>query len=160
MTTSAAVTERAEAAGVARLILHDAEALKGYTTYGKDGQRYEAACALRPAQDDRGRVVGRRYYLIDNGDVDPETGGRSSPAPPRTGPELVIRVSDLRFEARRLVGSTSRGWLDARIRLLGWQRFELDGHAEPGREGRQGPHARCNVYRGRLPEVSDDDDGP
>jgi hypothetical protein len=70
----------------------------------------------------------------------------------------VLRVSDLATAARRQLGSLPRGWLDARMRGIGWQRVELRGFGLPGRQGRrQGPHARVNVYRGHLPLDEDDE---
>lgn len=107
-------------------------------TYGTSGQRYEAAVALRPEEDAYGRPLHPRYL------VDTETG------------EIVIRVSDLARVARHVVGgSIAFGWLDARMEALGWDRRTLDGHALPGRPGRQGAHAQAVVYRGRLPEVDE-----
>jgi hypothetical protein len=109
------------------------------TTYGTSGQRYEAAMALRRIANDTGRLGGPRYFR------DSSTG------------ELVIAVSDLADAARRHMGaSLPRGWLDARLSALGWRRINLDGHQLPGRDGRQGPHARISAYRGFL---RDEDDG-
>lgn len=63
--------------------------------------------------------------------------------------ELVIRVGDLQAAARAHIGSSlPRGWLDARMQALGWDRRGLDGHA-----GRQGRHARTLIYRGHVPHA-------
>ena len=104
------------------------------TTYGTAAQRYEAATALRPD------LGGKRYFQDKN-----------------TG-EYVIRVSDLQKMAREVYGgSIERGWLDARMEALGWERRTLDGHARPGTAGRHGPHAKVSVYRGHLPPPTDVD---
>lgn len=131
-----AMTHEQEAEGIVGTFLQAADAVEGHTTYGTSAQRYEAALALRRDADPiSGRQWGAPQYLIDTHTA-----------------ELVIAVSDLQDAARRHVGSSlPRGWLDARMQALGWERITLDGHAEPGRHGRQGPHARINAYRGRLP---------
>jgi hypothetical protein len=144
MLTDAAqeVTDAQETAGIIGTFLSAAEPVEGLTVYGTTAQRYEAASGLQRDLDAMsGRPIGAPRYLIDA-----DTG------------ELVIRASDLAEAARRHVGSTlPRGWLDARIVNLGWTRAALDGHAVSGREGRQGPHARCNVYRGHPPAGDADD---
>lgn len=123
-----------EAAAIVGTFLGRSEAIDGHTGYGTSPQRYEAAEALR--RDDYGSPA---RYLIDT----------------QTG-ELCIRVSDLQAAAREHVGaSLSHGWLQARMEHLGWDRVRLDGHRSHGREGRGGPHARCDVFRGHLP--TDDD---
>ncbi len=141
---SASLTEADETAGIVGTFMQGADAIEGHTTYGGAPLRYEAALALqREADGHTGRPVGPARYLIDR-----ETG------------ELVIRVSDLQAAAREHVGSSlPRGWLDARMDDLGWQRRKLDGHALPGRAGRHGLHARTNVYRGHLPAVEHLDEG-
>jgi len=132
---STGVREADETAGIVGVFLAAATALEGHTTYGTGAQRYEAATALQRAVDDQtGRPLGPARYLIDL----------------NTG-ELVIRAGDLQAAARAFVGSSlPRGWLDARLANLGWQRLTLDGHALAGREGRGGPHARTVIYRGHL----------
>lgn len=131
--TSKAPDAAQEAAAIVGTLLGRAEPVEGFTGYGTSAQRYEAAEALR--SDDYGSPV---RYLIDS----------------QTG-ELCIRVSDLQAAAREHVGaSLAHGWLQARMQHLGWDRVRLDGHRTPGREGRGGPHARCDVFRGHLP--SDD----
>ena len=128
-----------DAAAAVVTLTHTAELREGCTTYGGSGERYEAVRALAPVTDDHERVL-RPSYLIDR-----DTG------------EIVVRVGDLAHVAHRLVGSLRRGWLDGAMRALGWRRFTLQGYAIAGREGRhRGPHARCQVYRGHLP---DDDEG-
>jgi hypothetical protein len=114
--------------------LQRARSVEGHTTYGTSAQRYEAAAALSPN-------LGAERYLIDK----------------NTG-ELVIAVSDLQEAARRHTGSSlPRGWLDARMDAIDWTRCRLDGHGEPGEDGRRlGPHARVSVYRGHLPAESAD----
>jgi hypothetical protein len=135
------VTENQETIGIIGTFLQNAEPIEGYTTHGTPAQRFEAAVALRCDTDAAtGRPTGPSHYLIDD----------------NTG-EFVIRVSDLAEAARRHIGSSvPRGWLDGRIQSLGWQRIRLDGHAQPGRAGRQGAHARVTAYRGHLPEADDD----
>lgn len=130
-----------EAAAIVGTFTLSAKAVEGLTTYGTPAQRHEAVEALRPELDTHsGRAIGPSCYLIDDS----------------TG-ELVIRVSDLQEAARRHVGaSLPHGWVDARIDNLGWARAHLQGYAHAGREGRKGPHSRCDVYRGHLP--SDDAD--
>ena len=138
MLTDAAqvVTDAQETAGVVGTFLSAAEPVEGLTVYGSTAQRYEAATGLqRDLDPTTGRLLGAPRYLIDA----------------NTG-ELVIRAGDLAEAGRRHVGSSlPHGWLDARMDNLGWTRVALDGHAVRGRDGRQGPHARCNVYRGHVP---------
>jgi hypothetical protein len=130
------LSAEAETVGIVDAFLGDAVAVEEHTTYGTTGQRYEAAVAL---QRTSGEFEAARYL------VDSDTG------------ELVLRVSDLAGTARRQFGSLPRGWLDARMRGIGWQRLELRGFGLPGRQGRrQGPHARVNVYRGHLPLEDDE----
>jgi hypothetical protein len=137
--TTDALTDEQEAAGIVGTFMQMAVPVEGCTTYGTTGQRYEAALALRrPLDENSGRPIEQPRYLIDA----------------NTG-EMVIPVGELAEAGRRHVGSSlPRGWLDGRIEALGWRRVTLDGHALPGRGGRQGPHARINVYRGLL--TSDD----
>jgi hypothetical protein len=130
-------TAEDETAAIIGTFLRGADAIEGHTTCGTSGQRYEAATALRETRD------RAPHYLIDL----------------NTG-ELVICVSDLMFAARRYIGgSVPRGWLDARMAGLGWDRRQLQGFALPGRasapDGRRGPHARVDVYRGHLPAEVD-----
>jgi hypothetical protein len=136
--TSRAESEESETFGIIGTFLHAAVAVEGMTTRGNTAQRYEAAVALRRDVDDvTGRAVGPARYLLD-------------------GDELVIAVSDLADAARRHVGSSlPRGWLDARIEGIGWERITLAGYAQPGRSGRRGPHARLFAYRGTLPNDED-----
>ena len=135
----AAPDEAQEAAAIVGTFTFRAEPVEGFTTYGTPAQRYEAAEALRTGFDAyEDRPGGRSRYLVDD----------------HTG-EIVIRVSDLQVAGREHTGSSLRhGWLDARMEHLGWARARLEGRALPGREGRKGPHLRCDVYRGHLP--SDD----
>lgn len=138
---SRALTDEQETAGIVGTFLGGAVAVEGHSTYGTGAQRYEAARALHRALDDMsGRPLGAPRYLIEEA----------------TG-ELVVRVADLHATARQYVGgSLARGWVDARMENLGWQRVRLDGHALSGREGRQGPHARVDVYRGHLASAPDE----
>lgn len=137
------MTEAQEADAIVAEHMHRSEPVEGHTTYGGTGQRYEAAMALRRVVDDvTGRPVGSARYLIDF----------------NTG-ELVVAVSDLADAARRHVGSSlPRGWLDARMETLGWSRVTLQGYGQPGRAGRQGPHARINAYRGHLLAIAEQSD--
>jgi hypothetical protein len=137
-----ALDEEAQTRGIVATFLADAQAVEGHTTYGTTAQRYEAADALQRDLDDHtGRPMGPTRYIVDA----------------NTG-ELAIRVSDLGEAGRRHRGSSlAAGWLDARMEALGWARVELQGYAQPGRAGRTGPHARCNVYRGHLPAIDADD---
>lgn len=127
-----------EAAGIVGTFMSRAEAVEGHSTYGTPSQRHEAVERLRPATDERsGRAVGCARYLIDD----------------NTG-ELVVRVSDLQIAAREHIGSgLAHGWLDARMDNLGWTRVRMQGYAHAGRDGRKGPHSRCDVYRGHLPSA-------
>jgi hypothetical protein len=136
-------SEASEAEGIVATFMQGAEAVEDHTTYGTSGQRYEAAVALRRVVDEvTGRSIGAPRYLIDT----------------NTG-ELVIAVGDLQDAARRHVGSSlPRGWLDARLETLGWARISLQGYGQPGRSGRQGPHARIFAYRGLLPGGTEDQD--
>jgi len=139
------VTDAEETAGIVGTFLSAAEPVEGLTVYGNTAQRYEAATGLQRDLDaTTGRPIGAPKFLIDT----------------NTG-ELVIRAGDLAEAGRRHVGSSlARGWLDARMDNLGWRRARLAGYAQPGRAGRTGPHARCDVYRGHLPADDDgDDDG-
>lgn len=137
---SRAQTDEQETAGIVATFLQVATMAEGYTTYGTSAQRYEAARALgRHAQDGHADPYPR--YLRDS----------------QTG-EIVIAVGDLADTARRHVGSSlPRGWLDARMEGLGWQRVRLDGHAEPGRAGRSSHHATVIGYRGHLPHEPESD---
>lgn len=139
--TSTATVED-EAAGIVSTFMLTGLSIEGHTIYGTSGQRYEAALSLRrPIDESWGRPVGPSRYLIDSS----------------TG-ELVIAVSDLGEAARRHVGSSlPRGWLDARMQGLGWERIQLQGHEQQGRDGRRGPHARINAYRGHVP--GEDEEG-
>jgi hypothetical protein len=139
---STEVTEEQETAGIIGAYLSAGVAVEGHTTYGTSAQRYEAAVALqRPLDDMSGHPIGPARYLVDA----------------NTG-EIVIRVGDLQAAARAHIGSSlPRGWLDARVQALGWDRRGLDGHALDGRAGRQGPHARTFIYRGLLPHGGDTD---
>jgi len=136
------LSDAQETTGIIGTFLHGAVLAEvEITTYGTTGQRYEAAIAIRrPVDEVSGRPCGPPRYALDM----------------NTG-EMLIAVSDLQEAARRHVGSSlPRGFLDARMKDLGWQRIELQGHALPGRDGRKGPHARINLYRGLL--YSDDND--
>jgi hypothetical protein len=139
----AEATEVQETAGIVGTFLGGAVAVEEYTVYGTGAQRYEAAMALQRDLDaNTGRPLGPPRYLIDS----------------NTG-ELVIRTSDLQDAARRHVGSSlARGWLDARMDSLGWERHTLDGHALDGRAGRHSHHARSVVYCGHLPTVGGEGD--
>jgi hypothetical protein len=135
------LTDSQETAGIVGTFMQGAVlADVKVTTYGGSGQRYEAATALRrPVDEASGRPLGAPRYAYDC----------------NTG-EMLIAVSDLTDAARRHIGSSiPHGWLDGRIATLGWQRITLAGYALPGRDGRKGPHARINAYRGLLP--GDDD---
>jgi hypothetical protein len=134
---SADLTEAQETTGIIGTYLNGAVAIEGHTTYGSTAQRYEAATALQRDIDDlTGQPRGPARYLLDT----------------NTG-EIVIRVGDLQAAARVHTGSgLPRGWLDARMRALGWARRVLEGHAIDGRAGRTGPHARTGIYRGHLPQ--------
>jgi hypothetical protein len=125
-----------EASGIVATFLNGASVIEGYTTSGTGPQRYEAATALqRDLDESSGRPIGAPRCLLDA-----ETGA------------IVIRVSDLQETARRYIGgSIARGFLDARMTALGWDRLTLDGHATSGRQREGNPHARCRVYRGFLP---------
>jgi hypothetical protein len=128
---SATITAEQEATAILGTFQQCARAIEGLTTHGTGAQRFEAADALG-GFDPADREL---RYLVDA----------------NTG-ELVIRVSDLAEVARRHVGgSLPRGWLDARLSAIGFQRVTLDGRAVDGRSGRHSPHARCAVYRGILP---------
>jgi hypothetical protein len=137
-----ALDEQGEARGIITALLGEARGVEGLTTYEATTQRYEAANALqRDTCDQTGRAIGPTRYLIDR----------------NTG-ECVVRVGDLGEAGRRFVGSSlPRGWLDARMKSLGWARVALQGYAQPGRAGRTGPHSRCDVYRGHLPVIDADD---
>jgi hypothetical protein len=141
-----AISAEQEAEAIVGTFLHAAQPVDGeHTTYGTSGQRYEAAVALRRAVDEiTGRPAGPARYLIDA----------------NTG-ELVIAVSDLQDAARRHTGSSlAHGWLDGRMESLDWRRLPLSGYGMPGRDGRKGPHARVNVYRGLLRSVDEDEATP
>jgi hypothetical protein len=134
-------TEAEETAGVVGTFLSSAVPVEGHTTYGTGAQRYEAAIALQSELDETtGRPSRARRYLVDG----------------NTG-EMVIRTSDLQAAARDHVGSSlPRGWLDARMENLGWDRCRLEGRAVDGRTGRHSPHARVDVYRGLLQPSGDE----
>src|ERR1700730_11891988 len=130
------LSDEQEAAGIVGTLLHVAVCSDAkVTSYGTSAQRYECALTLRrPVDEASGRPVGPPRYALDA----------------NTG-ELLVAVSDLAEAARRHIGSSlPRGWLDARMTSLGWARIALQGYGLPGREGRRGPHARINAYRGIL----------
>jgi hypothetical protein len=136
---SAAETEETETLGIIGTFLQMALPAEGFTTWGTPGQRYEAARALRRDLDEvSGRQVGPPRYIVEDSG------------------EIVIAVSELAEAARRHVGSSlPRGWLDARMDGFGWDRITIDGHAAPGRAGRQGAHATVRAYRGVLRHISE-----
>jgi hypothetical protein len=131
-----------ETAGIVGSYLSVAIPVEGRTTYGNGRDRYAAAEALRRTLNEEARQpTSPPRYLIDA----------------NTG-ELVIPLDELQTVARGHVGSLSKGWLDARMENLGWQRVTLDGHGIPGENGRQGFHIRRDVYRGHLPAAEHDQD--
>jgi hypothetical protein len=137
--TSARVTAEQETHAILGSFQQSAKAVEGLTIHGTSAQRFEAADALG-GHDPADREL---RYLVDL----------------NTG-ELILRVSDLADVARRHEGSSlPRGWLDARLAAIGFQRATLDGHALEGRSGRTGPHARCAVYRGVLPHAESETEG-
>lgn len=139
--SAAVLSADQETEAIVTAFLAEAVSVEGHTTYGDSALRFEAAVALQRELDEHtGRPLGPPRYLVDR-----DTG------------ELVMRVSDLSGSARRTLGaSVARGWLDARMDGIGWQRRRLDGHGLPGRDGRSGPHARVNVYRGHLSGQNDE----
>jgi hypothetical protein len=131
-----ALDDHDETAAIIGALTFKGKVMEGHTTYGTGGQRYEAAQALQ-----RTSPLDGPRYLID-----------------ATSGELVVRTGDLQVAAREHTGSSlAHGWLDARLGELGWHRVTLQGWALPGREGRRGPHLRCDVYRGHLPTDAADD---
>jgi hypothetical protein len=140
---AAEATEAQETTGIVGTFLAAAEPVEGLTSYGTGAERYEALTAMqRPLDDVSGRALGPPRYLIDA----------------NTG-ELVIRASDLQAAARLHVGaSLERGWLDARLDALAFERLTLDGRAVAGRAGRHSPHARAIIYRGHLPAEGGSDE--
>ena len=139
--TSASMAREQEADAIVSTFTSAATPVYQRTTYGSSAQRYEAAVSLRRDED---RITGHRHgparYLIDA----------------NTG-ELVIAVSDLQEAARRHEGSSlPRGWLDARMEAMDWERITLASYGLPSRNGRTGPHARIDAYRGhRLAAPAD-----
>jgi hypothetical protein len=136
------LSDEQECAGIIGTFLSGAvQVERAVTTYGNAAQRYEAAIALRREIDQAsGRPIGQPRYARDA----------------NTG-ELLIAVADLAEAARRHTGtSLPHGWLDARIAALDWRRITLQGYALPGRDGRKGPHARINAYRGHLTTRDDE----
>lgn len=132
------VTDAQETTAIVGHLLGQAEVVEGCTTYGTAAERYEA---LEQLQGD-GAGLYRQRVLIDA----------------NTG-EYVVRVSDLADVARRyLGGSLTRGWLDARMAGIGWERRSLSAHAAPGRVGRRAGHLHFDCYRGIV--VADESDGP
>jgi hypothetical protein len=132
-----ALTEEQETGGIVSTFLQYAieiDATKPATTYGDTVERYAVAVALRRDE------FGHPRYARDK----------------NTG-EYLIAVNELQDAARRYIGSSRpHGWLDGRMAAFGWQRVTVNGHAETGRAGRTGPHARIDVYRGHLTAPGDD----
>ena len=95
--------------------------------------------ALQRPVDITSRELSPPRYLIDHGEAGEIT----------DDPEIAIRVRDLLEVARRMVGTKPWAWLNGRMEEIGWERAKIDAHAKTGRAGRKGPHARCEVYRGR-----------
>ena len=147
---AAADDAEAEAHAIVAAYTAAAEPVEGLTTYGTAQQRYEAALGLRRSGDEMtGRAVGPARYLIDAGTgqrIDADTGELLDVG---ADPEVVLPVGELADTARRVIGSSlPRGWLDARLAAIGFERIILEGWAEPGRAGRRGSHARIHAYRG------------
>ena len=140
--STALITAEQETAQIIRTYLDASDEVVGCRTYGTTAQRYDAAVALRSYVDDQGRVHTR--YLTDDGGP--------------SGPEIVVRVSDLARTARAVLGSSiAHGWLDAQIEEFGsftWERVELQGQSAAGRAGKaRGRHTSVDVYRGPLSTV-------
>lgn len=131
-----------ETANIIGAYLAVAKVVEGHTSYGSGPDRYAAAAALRrEADEDTGKVFGPPRYLVDS----------------NTG-ELVVPLDELQAVARTYVGgSIARGWLDARLEDLGWQRAVLDGHSVTGGVRRGNAHLRRHVYRGHLPHTPESD---
>lgn len=133
---TAEITSAERVGGIVRAFLSGAERTEGeHTTYGEttSSERYVVAQKLTPVRGEYGRE-GPYQYLVDS----------------QTG-EMVIRASDLQAAARAAEGSSlRRGELDALLGEHGWKRITIDGHQNPGRDGRSGPHARVFAYRGVL----------
>ena len=107
------------------------EPIEGFTLRGTVPQRYEAAGALGRPADDYGRPVGRPRYLIDA----------------QSG-EIVVMASELQTIARRYIGATlAHGWLDARIRGIGWERVTVGCARKTGSRWPERPASAP----GRLP---------
>lgn len=138
--TTKAITDEQETAGLVLAFMGGAMVREGCTTYGGSGERYEAAVALqRDVDEQTGRPTGPARYLVDK----------------NTG-EIAARVQDLTESFRRQLGSgLARGFVDGRMAGLGWTRAQIAGYGLPGRAGRKGPHARCDVYRGVLANPTD-----
>lgn len=137
---SQSASDQDETAAIVGVYLQGARRVEGHSTYRTGTGRYAAAMTLQRAIDDRGLPCTPPSYLLDA-----DTG------------EYVIRVQDLGDVARRQLGSSvARGWLDARMLDLGWQRVRHDGHALPGRQRVGNPHARVDTYRGHLPASAAD----
>lgn len=139
--TSSQLSQEQETGGLVGSYLAGAERVEGYTSYGTSAQRYEAADRIRRDTDlHSGRPSGAPRYLVDE----------------HTG-EFIIAVGELTDHARRFIGSSlARGWLDARMQGILWERIRLDGHEQTGRSGRSGPHLRIDAYRGLLPPSDPD----
>lgn len=140
--TSQLLSDEDESRGIVGAFIGLAEVREGFTTYGTTQQRYEAAEALQQDVDpSSGRPLSQVRYLVDS----------------NTG-ELIIRVGDLAAAARTHVGSSlPRGWLDARMATIGWERRQLQGYAGAGRTGRLLGHLRVDIYRGFLSPAEEAD---
>lgn len=132
------VSREQETESIATALMGQAQEVVGHIA-GSPAERYEAIANLKPPEDGNGRPIGMRYL------VDADTG------------EFVMRASDLLAVSRKMYGSLPHGWLDARMQELGWQRLRVQGYALPGRDGRAGPHLRCDVFIGRLSDLEEGD---
>ncbi len=137
-----AISDEEETVSLLLTFLNESELVEGCSCYGPAAERYEAAQALQRTCDEHtGRPRGVVKHLTDR----------------NTG-EVVARVSDIADSFRRQLGSSvGRGFVEGRMAGLGFVKATLDGHRFPGRAGRNGPHARCQVFRGHLPGLDDED---
>ena len=115
-----------------------------FTTRGDRRQTYRVQIALRRLRE-AGASMWRGPCLYI---VEPDTG------------EIVFPRDDFQRETKDHGAKQTRDWFDGRLASIGFEVVPLDAHAEPGRKGNSGPHARGQYYRGLFPdhEWPDDED--
>lgn len=132
------LSNKHEIGSLVRTFLEQNECVENYTTYGSPGELYDALQQLSAKYRER---YSPAPYLLDSS----------------TG-EIVVAVGDLQLAIRQMLGSgLPRGWLEARLALIDWQRWYLQGFGTAN-GGNPRPHNDHSVYRGMPPILGDTED--